>query len=264
MRFVRLITLAGAMLMATPHAIADQALLDAIQRERLAAYRLMTQFHRMTIEEGSPASRDTMRKASETFTQQTATLLAQAEAQGQKDWASQLQQIALRFQQLAESNRIAEDGYLDFHTINDLAQSGHELITHLESLQISQVGQAGATLDPQIEQGPILDPLVEQAVLMQRITAEYVRTSAAVDGGSSIYDSAQDLEKAVDQLASAFSQDLAKLDNQYATSAEVSQRLDSVEVTWRFIEKPLMNYREKAVPLLVNRYNERIVGLLAR
>lgn len=254
MRCFRPFLLGCALSLALPSAFADQALVESLQRERLTAYRLMTQFHRMTLEEGSPSSKAAMQKASAEFSENTKTLVALANAQGLSDWAAELQQLAPRFQQLAEANRIAEDGHLDFHTINDLASSGHELIAHLETQQVNQTGQP----DSQV------NPLLEQAVLMQRITAEYVRSSAAVDGGSAIYDSAQDYEQAVDQLASAFSQDLLKLDNQFSDSAEVSQRLDSVEVTWRFIEKPLMNYQEKAVPLLVNRYNERIVSLLAK
>ena len=254
MRCFRPFLLGCALCLGLPSAFADQALVESLQRERLTAYRLMTQFHRMSLEEGSPSSKAAMQKASAEFAENTKALVALANAQGLSDWAAQLQQLAPRFQQLAEANRIAEDGYLDFHTINDLASSGHELIAHLAAQQVKQAELPDSQADP----------LLEQAVLMQRITAEYVRSSAAVDGGSAIYDSAQDYEQAVDQLASAFSQDLIKLDNQFSDSVEVSKRLDSVEVTWRFIEKPLMNYQEKAVPLLVNRYNERIVSLLAK
>lgn len=94
---------------------------------------------------------------------------------------------------------------------------------------------------------------------MQRIAAEYVRESASLDGGSAIYDNAQDLEKPVDQLAQEFRQQLASLDQQYADQAQVSQKLKKVGITFAYIEKSLQNYKERSVPYVVSRYSDKIV-----
>ena len=99
---------------------------------------------------------------------------------------------------------------------------------------------------------------------MQRITAGYVRESASLDGGSAIYDCANDPEQSVDFLAAEFRQQLQALDQRHACQPLVRAWLKQVAATWNFIEKPLQHYKEKSVPFIVVRYSNTIVtGLTA-
>jgi hypothetical protein len=66
----------------------------------------------------------------------------------------------------------------------------------------------------------------------------------------------------VDKLAEQFRQQLTALNQQYAGQAEVKQRLLKVTRNWQYIEKSLLNYKEKSVPLMVVRSSNTIVANL--
>lgn len=71
-----------------------------------------------------------------------------------------------------------------------------------------------------------------------------MRESVSLDGGSAIYDCANDLEQSVDSLAAEFRQQLQTLDQRHACQPLVRARLKQVAATWNFIEKPLQHYKK--------------------
>lgn len=227
------------------------ALLAAINTQRLELYQLQTLFHLRSIEEGSASVTAQLRSVSQDFASRVAQLDEVSAGLGLDADVAALQTDAQRFQQLVDSDEISEQGYVDLHTLNDLSDSGSALASGYDNLlgKLAQQGQAS-------------DPLQEQAILMRRIAAEYVRESASLDGGSAIYDSARDSERAVDALAVQFREQLTALDQRYASEVAVSTRLKQVGTTWAYIEKPLLNYKEKSVPNLVARYSDQIATRL--
>ena len=57
---------------------------------------------------------------------------------------------------------------------------------------------------------------------------------------------------------------LQVLDQRFAAQPLISTRLKQVTTTWNYIEKSLLNYKEKSVPFVVVRYSDKIVaGLTA-
>ena len=232
----------------TAQAADSAALLAAINTQRLEMYQLQTLFHLRSIEEGSASVSAQLRSVSQDYAARVAQLDEAGAGQGLDAEIAALQIAAQRFQQLVDSDEMAEQGYVDLHTLNDLSESGSALAGGYDNL-----------LGKLAQQGQVSDPLQEQAILMRRIAAEYVRESASLDGGSAIYDNAQDLEKPVDQLAQEFRQQLASLDQQYAGQAQVSQKLKKVGITFAYIEKSLQNYKERSVPYVVSRYSDKIV-----
>lgn len=234
----------------SPAQAADAAsLLANLNAQRLGAYQLQTLFHLLTIEEGASTVAQQLNSTANSFALQVEQMDELSAGLGLDAEVAGVQVEARRLRQLAGSNEIISQGYVDLHTQNDLSISAGALAAGYADL-----------LGKLAQQGQPNDPLQEQAILMQRITAGYVRESASLDGGSAIYDSANDLEQSVDSLAAEFRQQLQALDQRYAGQPLVRARLKQVATTWNFIEKPLQHYKEKSVPFIVVRYSNTIVA----
>ncbi len=241
----------GALLLLAGQAVAQgdsAALLPSLEQQQLASYRLQTLFHLHSIQEGAENVGGQLKAESASFLTQLEQLDEQASGLGLETEIKAVQDEGRKFAAIVVTDELLEQGYVDLHTVNDLSASQHALREGYQRLeeQLASKGVKG-------------NPLQDQAILMQRIAAEYVRESASLDGGSAIYDNAQDLEKPVDQLAQEFRQQLASLDQQYAGQAQVSQKLNKVGITFAYIEKSLQNYKERSVPYVVSRYSDKIV-----
>lgn len=241
----------GALLLLAGQAVAQgdsAALLTSLEQQQLASYRLQTLFHLHSIQEGAENVGGQLKAESASFLTQLEQLDEQASGLGLETEIKAVQDEGRKFAGIVATDELLEQGYVDLHTVNDLSASQHALREGYQRLeeQLASKGVKG-------------NPLQDQAILMQRIAAEYVRESASLDGGSAIYDNAQDLEKPVDQLAQEFRQQLASLDQQYADQAQVSQKLKKVGITFAYIEKSLQNYKERSVPYVVSRYSDKIV-----
>lgn len=241
----------GALLLLAGQALAQgdsAALLASLEQQQLASYRLQTLFHLHSIQEGAENVGGQLKAESASFLTQLEQLDEQASGLGLETEIKAVQDEGRKFAAIVVTDELLEQGYVDLHTVNDLSASQHALREGYQRLeeQLASKGVKG-------------NPLQDQAILMQRIAAEYVRESASLDGGSAIYDNAQDLEKPVDQLAQEFRQQLASLDQQYADQAQVSQKLKKVGITFAYIEKSLQNYKERSVPYVVSRYSDKIV-----
>lgn len=235
-----------------PVQAADPAtLLANLNAQRLGAYQLQTLFHLLSIEEGANAVADQLGTAASDFAAQVEQMDELAAGLGLEASVAQVQVEARRLRQLAESNEMLTQGYVDLHTQNDLALSASALANAYAAL-----------LEQLARQGLHSEPMQEQAILMQRIAAGYVRESASLDGGSAIYDSARDLEQSVDALSVQFRQQLTLLDQQFANQPLASAQLKQVATTWNYIEKALLHYKEKSVPFVVVRYSDKIVAHL--
>ena len=241
----------GALLLLAGQAVAQgdsAALLVSLEQQQLASYRLQTLFHLHSIQEGAENVGGQLKAESASFLTQLEQLDEQASGLGLETEIKAVQDEGRKFAAIVVTDELLEQGYVDLHTVNDLSASQHALREGYQRLeeQLASKGVKG-------------NPLQDQAILMQRIAAEYVRESASLDGGSAIYDNAQDLEKPVDQLAQEFRQQLASLDQQYADQAQVSQKLKKVGITFAYIEKSLQKYKERSVPYVVSRYSDKIV-----
>ncbi len=241
----------GALLLLAGQAVAQgdsAALLASLEQQQLTSYRLQTLFHLHSIQEGAENVGGQLKAESASFLTQLEQPDEQASGLGLETEIKAVQDEGRKFAAIVVTDELLEQGYVDLHTVNDLSASQHALREGYQRLeeQLASKGVKG-------------NPLQDQAILMQRIAAEYVRESASLDGGSAIYDNAQDLEKPVDQLAQEFRQQLASLDQQYADQAQVSQKLKKVGITFAYIEKSLQNYKERSVPYVVSRYSDKIV-----
>lgn len=239
------------LLQAPVQAVESGSLLASVNAQRLQVYQLQTLFHLLTLEEGTTRVAVQLESTAQQFAEQFEQLDELSAGQGLDAEVAALQVEARRFQQLARSNEVRSQGFVDLYTQNDLSASGDALRQGYGNL-----------LSKLQAQGQLSDALQEQAILMQQIAAGYIRETSSLDGGSSIYDNARDLEQPVDKLALQFRQQLTALNQQYAGQAEVKQRLRKVTSNWQYIEKSLLNYKEKAVPLVIVRSSDTIVANL--
>ena len=229
------------LILMSPVLSAAQASQAPLLAQELSTYRLLTLFHLLRLEQGSPDVQERL----ETEVQHFAGLLtAHPEA-----LPAPLQQQAQHFQAVLLNNARLNYEAIDFYALDTLSQSAHDL------LQLNRQQQALAP-----SASPTLD--LRQAILMQQIAAEYVREAASFDSGSAVYDSAQERFEPVDVLAKAFRQRLEQLQLTLAGSAEQRKKWGQVQVIWNYIEQPLLEYRERSLPFVVNRYSEQIVTLL--
>lgn len=103
--------------------------------------------------------------------------------------------------------------------------------------------------------GSALSEARSLALLLQQMAALYIETAASAGG---VAYRSQEEEASIDMLARNFSDRLAKLAAR-AKGKESTQLLHGIESKWRFIEKSMLNYRERTVPFLVDRYTQAIV-----
>ena len=229
------------LILMSPVLSAAQASQAPLLAQELSTYRLLTLFHLLRLEQGSPDVQARL----ETEVQHFAGLLtAHSEA-----LPAPLQQQAQHFQAVLLNNARLNYEAIDFYALDTLSQSAHDL------LQLNRQQQALAPAA-----SPTLD--LRQAILMQQIAAEYVREAASFDSGSAVYDSAQERFEPVDVLAKAFRQRLEQLQPTLAGSAGQRKKWGQVQVIWNYIAQPLLEYRERSLPFVVNRYSEQIVALL--
>ena len=228
-----------------------QALLDAVNLQRLQSYQLQLQFHLLSLEEADPQVATQMQATAKQFALQVERLNELSVGLALDAEVLALQAQARDFQQWVLANEVLTQGWVSINTLNAMSSSGVAL-----NQAYSHV------LDSLRAQGSHDDPLLEQAILLQQITAAYVRESSSLDGGGAIYDNARDVELPVDQLAVQFRQQLTLLQQQYADNPATSQRLQQAVMRWAYIEKSLLNYRKKTVPATVVRYSGKIIDIL--
>lgn len=228
-----------------------QALLAAVNLQRLQSYQLQMQFHLLSLEDADPQVAAQMQATAKQFAQQVEQLDELGGGLALDAEVLALQAQARDFQRWVLANEVLTQGWVSVNTSNAMSSSGVAL-NQAYSHMLSTLRARGGSVEP----------LLEQAILLQQITAGYVRESSSLDGGGAIYDNARDVELPVDRLALQFRQQLTSLQQQYASNPATSQHLQQIAMRWKFIEKSLLNYREKAVPITIVRYSDKIIELL--
>ena len=158
------------------------------------------------------------------------------------------------FKRALGSAKFTSEGVADNPSINAIDGSLSTLTQTLRALASEQL-KAG-----QITPDKMADMLYEQYVLMQIMTAAYLRQSADYFGGAIVASQGPVVE--IDQLADKFSAQLAQLNRHYAKNPEISAALKVVTTKWTFVKNSFKNYNKDNVPFIVGRYNEQITEQL--
>ena len=99
---------------------------------------------------------------------------------------------------------------------------------------------------------------LEQAVLMQRLSREYL-SLISNDQSSEIAKSGR---QQLQTLVEHFDQRMNRLTSQYQTHPFAGKPMRQARVAWLFIASGIQKYPQQSAPVIVAHYSERIVGKL--
>ena len=102
--------------------------------------------------------------------------------------------------------------------------------------------------------------IFKQSILMERLTAEYLRRATDTMGGSIVADSSAEDPEA---LAVEFSKGMTTLLHTYQGQAKVYSSLWSADRYWNFIKGRMIDFNSKSVPYIVSTFNDNITNQLA-
>lgn len=158
------------------------------------------------------------------------------------------------FKQSLANARFTAEGVADNASLNTIDAALTALTQKLRTLRMEQRQRAATASDP------MADLLYDQHVLMQTMTAAYLRKSADYFGGAIVASQAPQVE--IDVLATRFSQQMDQLNQHYGKNAEIGALLREVSTKWNFVRSSFINFNENNVPFIVGRYNEQITDKL--
>lgn len=126
--------------------------------------------------------------------------------------------------------------------------------------QTTRAAETEQKLAARIAPDKMADLIYDQYVLMEAMTAAYLRKSADAYGGAIVASQGPVVE--IDQLADQFSVQLEQLNKHYAKTPQVAEQLKVIITKWTFIKKSFKDYNHDNVPFIVGRYNEQITEKL--
>ncbi|MDQ8038654.1 MAG: hypothetical protein REI12_14630 [Pedobacter sp.] len=150
--------------------------------------------------------------------------------------------------------KFTSEGVADNPSINAVDAALSTLTQTIRTIEAEQRTAGNIATDK------MADMLYDQYVLMQVMTAAYLRKSADYFGGAIVLSQGPQVE--IDKLAARFSSQLDQLNKHYAKNPQVSATLKEVTTKWTFIKGSFVNFNQDNVPFIVGRYNEQITDRL--
>ncbi|NNM52934.1 MAG: hypothetical protein HKM02_12055 [Pseudomonadales bacterium] len=102
--------------------------------------------------------------------------------------------------------------------------------------------------------------IFKQSILMERLTAEYLRRATDAMGGSIVADTSEEDPEA---MAVEFSKGMTTLLHNYQGQSKVYSSLWSADRYWNFIKGRMIDFNSKSVPYIVSTFNDNITNQLA-
>lgn len=242
---LRLLLAAILILASLPARAGDAETLDQLRTAQIAVYAIVRDFHMQTLLTGDRERTEQLNRA----IADTGALLGSIEA-GDNAALGKAVQAAQRefagFSRAAKANNVVRDGYTDDILVGDLYASAEQLTNALQ--------QALAAVPGGNEKARQLADRSHAAnLLMQRSAAAYLKRSAQMspDIGAEIPYDLGEATRELDKRMTALAKELAG--NKAAGAA-----MRSVMTKWNFIKGSLLNYNEKAVPFIVDRYATQV------
>ncbi len=154
----------------------------------------------------------------------------------------------------ATNAKFTSEGVADNSSINAVDAALSTLTQNLRSIETEQRTAGNVATDK------MADMLYDEYVLLQIMTAAYLRKSADYFGGAIVLSQGPQVE--IDKLAVKFSSQLDQLNRHYAKNPQVSATLKEITTKWTFIKGSFINFNQNNVPFIVGRYNEQITDKL--
>ncbi|MDP2228336.1 MAG: hypothetical protein Q8J78_12760, partial [Moraxellaceae bacterium] len=152
------------------------------------------------------------------------------------------------------SARFTNEGVADNDSVIAVDGALNELTRHIRN-RMNDKKAAG-----KLGSDKMTDMLYDQYILMEVMTAAYLRRSADYFGGAIVASQGPQVE--IDKLAEKFSGQMKQLNAHYAKNPKVAPLLRDVTTKWGFVRKSFINFNEDNVAFVVGRYNAQITEKL--
>lgn len=218
-----------------------------LQQLTLDVWRIRADFHMYTVMTGNRKYAEQLEESILKGQDTMDSLLDSAETDAELQLVEQLQQHWEQYREKARSNTVAELGYTDAYTIQDMLKAGVAINDAIREYQ-------GAGEDKYSD-------LIALGSDLQQMASEYLYLAADPSGGMAAGTDTARLS--FKEAVPAFDEKLKGLRKKYQNDKPVMRTLRQVGLRWQFIRDSLVNFSENSVPFLVHRYSHEMTEELA-
>tara|TARA_Y100001934_G_scaffold19996_1_gene22948 strand:+ start:1092 stop:1886 length:795 start_codon:yes stop_codon:yes gene_type:complete len=217
-----------------------------LEELELSLWKVRADFHMLTVMTGSENYASGLEKSISQANRALAALNAQAEGSEERQFVADLEKDWALYMDAARGNTMAEQGYTNAYTIQDVNELPAVMAEKMASFEGAVSGK--------------YDQARELSAYLQRMTSEYLNVAADPAGGMAAGsdEGRLDFKKAVPE----FERMLKAAQSQYADDEAMTRALDQVAVKWKFIRQSMVKFYENAVPFLIYRYTKQMVDTL--
>lgn len=226
--------------LASPVMASEAGALPSLRQQQAAVYAIVREFHMQTLLSGDPDRTRQIKAATDEMTKGMQALPVKTGNAALDAAITESRTAAQRFTKLALANNILRDGYTDDNLVGEMYTEADALIAALEKA-IKAV--------PAGKQRAQADKAHAANMLLQRTVASYLKRSAQMTpdvGASDSFDVGEATHN-LDKQMQALARDLRG-----------NAVMQNVTSKWNFIRQSLLNYNEKSVPFIVDRYATQI------
>lgn len=236
-----------ALLIALPARADDTATLQQLRNTQIAVYAMVRDFHMQTLMAGDPARTAQLGKLLGESGETLDGIAIDSGNAAQKEAITAARKAFSDFARTARANNIVADGYTDDILVGDLYVGAEALSKALQGAIEATPGGG--------KQREVTDRAHATNLLMQRAAAAYLKRSAQMspDIGAAIPYDLGEASAELDKKMTALAKELQ-------ANASARNTMRNVMTKWNFIKGSLINYNDKAVPFIVDRYAGQIMA----
>ena len=230
-------------------------LLDTIHQFRLTNFIALNTYYNYTVD----PDESLVRQINQSIGSSREMLGEIGNLAGESLSGSELEDLQVAFQDFENQMDInVEDvrqaGYPDLRLLSDMANQAHVLSVQSERIYDQVAGQDETPTASDVELAR------EASILMALMVTRYsARSSSTV---AQIFQGA-DTDESLDELAMRFDDIISELRSRN-TSEEIDDLMSEVSVKWDFIKSSYIQYDERNVSFVINRYSTSILENLER
>ena len=212
----------------------------------LSLWRVRADFHMLTIMTGGDNYASDLDSSIEKARISLDRLRRNAEGSAEQALADSFSTEWGVFEQAASANTMAEQGYTDAYTVQDVNEIPALVLAKIDEFEGGVAGE--------------YDDVRELAAYLQRMTSEYLNLAADPSGGAAVGTDEGRLE--FKAAVPRFESMLAAARKHHSDDEVMSRALSQVSLKWQFIRESMVKFYENAVPFLVYRYTKQMVDTM--
>ncbi|MGB2247911.1 MAG: hypothetical protein ACPH3N_09580 [Alcanivorax sediminis] len=217
-----------------------------LEEFELGLWRVRSDFHMLTIMTGGQTYAADLESSIDKARRTLKRIESDAEGSEERKLAVELNSEWKNFEKAASSNTMAEQGYTDTYTIQDVNEIPALMLEKMDGFKSGIPGN--------------YDDVHELAAFLQRMTSEYLNLAADPSGGMAAGTDEGRLE--FKDAVPRFESMLASAKKKHSGDEAMSRALAQVGLKWTFIRESMVKFYENAVPFLVYRYTKQMVDTL--